>query len=264
MKFNKTFSKIIHNRFLLIIVFILSLITLLGNVIYGNIHAIFFFILLSLLTTFFSRNMTVVFLVPLLLVNLYTRYGKKPSIEGLENHSDSSNLKGKKNVANNKGNNQEDSGSSSLSQQEKINILKSKNSNSSSSQGLPIIPLHQEKGDSSSSSTNTEEETFQNNESKHSDLSKKKKYNIDYATTVEEAYDNLNKVIGGDGIKNLTDDTQRLMKQQLQLTEAMKNISPLVESMGPLLEKAGGLLNSMGGAENIGNLANLAKNFSAQ
>jgi hypothetical protein len=54
------------------------------------------------------------------------------------------------------------------------------------------------------------------------------------------------------------------MQQQMQLTEAMKNISPLVESMGPLLEKAGGLLGSMGGAENISNLANLAKSFSAQ
>ena len=34
----------------------------------------------------------------------------------------------------------------------------------------------------------------------------------------------LNKIIGGDGIKRLTDDTQKLMNQQLQLAEAMKNM----------------------------------------
>ena len=42
-------------------------------------------------------------------------------------------------------------------------------------------------------------------------------YNIDYASTIEDAYDELNKIIGGDGIQKLTGDTQNLMKQQMQL-----------------------------------------------
>ena len=259
MKSNKMFSKMMHSRILLIIVFILSLITFFGNVIYGNIHAVFFFLLLVGLTSFFSKNMTIVFLVPLLLVNLYTRFGKKPSIEGLENKSDSD----KRQSSSSDKNTYSNKNSSSLTNKEKINMIKQKHSNSSSSNSqLPIVPIHQE--NTSSDDRNNDDETFQNNDSKESDKSKKKKFNIDYATTVEEAYDNLNKIIGGDGIKNLTSDTQRLMQQQMQLTEAMKNISPLVESMGPLLEKAGGLLGSMGGAENISNLANLAKSFSAQ
>ena len=120
--------------------------------------------------------------------------------------------------------------------------MKNKNSQ------LPIVPLQ----DNSNESFETNTQSNQN---------KKKKYNIDYASTVEEAYDNLNSVLGSDGINNLTKDTQKLMKQQLQLTEAMKNMQPLMESMGPLLEKAGGLLGSMGGSENISNLANLAKSF---
>jgi hypothetical protein len=62
-------------------------------------------------------------------------------------------------------------------------------------------------------------------------------YNIDYASTVEDAYDELNKIIGGDGVKRLTADTQGLMKQQLQLTEAMSDMQPMIEQMGPLMDR---------------------------
>ena len=47
---------------------------------------------------------------------------------------------------------------------------------------------------------------------------------IDYAATVEEAYDDLNKILGSDGIKNLTEDTKKLADQQKNLGEMMKNI----------------------------------------
>ena len=151
--------------------------------------------------------------------------------------------------------------SESKTEQEKINSIKNKNISSNHQSSLPMIPVPE---NHVSGNTDGEEETFTNNESKSSNKNKKKKYHIDYASTVEEAYDNLNNIIGSDGIKNLTSDTKKLMHQQMQLTEAMKNIQPLVETMGPLLEKAGGLLNSMGGSDNIGNLANLAKNFTAK
>ena len=85
------------------------------------------------------------------------------------------------------------------------------------------------------------------------------KYNIDYASTVEDAYDELNKIIGGDGIKNLTNDTQNLMKQQVQLAEAMKGMGPLIQGMAPLMKQAQGMLGSMGGND----LGSIAKNFSA-
>jgi hypothetical protein len=62
-------------------------------------------------------------------------------------------------------------------------------------------------------------------------------YNIDYASTVEDAYDELNKIIGGDGVKRLTADTQGLMKQQLQLTEAMSDMQPMIDQMGPLMDR---------------------------
>ena len=70
-------------------------------------------------------------------------------------------------------------------------------------------------------------------------------YNIDYASTVEDAYDELNKIIGSDGVKRLTADTQGLMKQQLQLTEAMNGMQPMIEQMGPLMDRVQMMMGSL-------------------
>jgi hypothetical protein len=86
---------------------------------------------------------------------------------------------------------------------------------------------------------------------------------VDYASTVEDAYDDLNKILGSDGIKRLTNDTQKLMKQQLQLAESMKSMQPLIAGMGPLMEQAKGLLGNIGDNGNLNNLTDIAKKLSS-
>ena len=92
-------------------------------------------------------------------------------------------------------------------------------------------------------------------------------FDVDYASTVEDAYDELNKIIGGDGVKKLTSDTQNLMQQQLQLAEAMKGMQPLIEGIAPLMEQAKGLIGGGGlgglggGVSGMEGIANLAKQF---
>ena len=81
----------------------------------------------------------------------------------------------------------------------------------------------------------------------------KKNNRIDYASTVEDAYGDLNKILGGDGIKRLTEDTQKLMGQQMQLAEAMK-------SMSPLLEQAKGLMAGFD-MKQFGDITAMAKQF---
>ena len=75
----------------------------------------------------------------------------------------------------------------------------------------------------------------------------KKNNRIDAAATVEDAYDDLNKILGGDGMKNLSKDTQSLVSQQKNLTEAMKG-------MGPLVEQASSMMKQMGGKDGIGSM----------
>jgi hypothetical protein len=87
---------------------------------------------------------------------------------------------------------------------------------------------------------------------------------IDYATTIEDAYDQLNSILGKDGIKNLTADTERLMKQQQQLAGSLKDMGPLMKQMGPMMEQAKEMMASMGpgGAEGLqGQLQELMGNL---
>jgi len=76
---------------------------------------------------------------------------------------------------------------------------------------------------------------------------------IDYASTLEEAYDNLDNILGGTGVKQLTDDTKKLMKQQQELFQSMQNMTPMLNQAQQLLE--GFDMKSLGG------LANLASSF---
>lgn len=56
----------------------------------------------------------------------------------------------------------------------------------------------------------------------------KKSSHIDYATTLEDAYKNLEQMLGNGGLQNLTEDTKKLMAQQTKLFSSMENITPLL------------------------------------
>lgn len=78
---------------------------------------------------------------------------------------------------------------------------------------------------------------------------------IDYASTLEEAYDNLDQILGGDGIKNLTNDTQKLMAKQQELFQSMQAMTPMLNQAKQMLE--GFDMKSLEG------LAGLASNFTS-
>jgi len=124
-----------------------------------------------------------------------------------------------------------------------------------------IIPADQPNSPSVESAISGPSESFEAGRDK-----KKGGYDIDYASTIEDAYDQLNGILGSDGIKRLTSDTQGLIQQQLQLTKAMegmqpliKNMKPLLENMGPLLDQAKGIM----GSSNSANLAEMAKKITS-
>jgi hypothetical protein len=128
---------------------------------------------------------------------------------------------------------------------------------------MPITPLEPHHADAVPEPT----ESSGGEVDEHFEVGRPKKnskgYNIDYASTVEDAYDELNKILGSDGIKRLTSDTQNLMKQQMQLAESMKSMEPMIASMAPLMQQAQGFLSSMPEGSNLGDLANIAKKFTA-
>jgi hypothetical protein len=59
---------------------------------------------------------------------------------------------------------------------------------------------------------------------------------IDYASTLEMAYDNLQGMLGEGGMKGLTDETKRLVSQQQTLMESLKTMTPIMKSAKETLD----------------------------
>jgi len=81
---------------------------------------------------------------------------------------------------------------------------------------------------------------------------------LDQSATLEQAYNDLEKLLSPDQMKGLSADTQKLVQQQQQLGESIKQIAPLLNTansmmqtlgsagapIGKLLDKVGGLLGT--------------------
>ena len=65
---------------------------------------------------------------------------------------------------------------------------------------------------------------------------KKSSIRLDHAATIETAYDDLQNILGNDGISKLTDDTKKLMNQQKQLFSTMEALTPAVKETMSMLE----------------------------
>ena len=80
----------------------------------------------------------------------------------------------------------------------------------------------------------------------------KQKNNVDYAATLESAYDNLDKFLGSDAVRNMSKDTQRLAEKQKKLMENIKTLEPMMQKAGAMLEgldsnKIGGMIEGLQG-----------------
>jgi hypothetical protein len=226
MKINAQVSKILTNKWVLNIVAILALLNVIGYMVMGNFNHVLFFIVLAVLVRYFSKNMVIVLGVPLLVVNLFSLKGNSYyNIEGMEtnttDHSDTI---------------------------KKINEEKQKSAE-------PLMPGTdmEHKTDAPKSSNVKTDEHFEVGRAKNGGSK------IDYASTIESAYDELNKVLGSDGIKSLTDDTQKLMKQQMQLAESMHTLGPMVEKMMPMAQQMKGMMEGMNGNGGMSGLMDMAQ-----
>lgn len=214
MKYPKSILKILNNKIVLYVIIFLAIANILGYVVLGNFVGVIMFLVLGGLTSLFEKNVTVILLVPLVLTSLFMM-GKTVK-EGLTNKKDTM----KKNPT-----------TTTTTTTTGSNII----------HPLDITPTTETTSDTDPAPSEVQKDGF------------KKRNRIDYASTVEEAYGNLSNILGSDGIKGLTDDTHKLMKQQLQLAEAMKSMTPIVAQAQDMLQ---GL-----DIKNLGGLADLAKQF---
>jgi len=231
MKLNSTVSKILTNKWVLNIISFLALFNVIGYMVMGKLNNVIFFIVLAIIVRNFSKNMIIVLGTPLLIVNLFAM--SNGTVEGMENTTEDA-IDDSSNVTNDK-------------KGEKDVIKKN-----------DIAPVVPEKATTDSdivSADAAKKEDFEVGRVKNGGSK------IDYASTIEDAYDDLNKILGSDGIKRLTDDTQGLMKQQMELAKSMESMTPLVKGMMPMIEQMKGMMKTMDGNEGLGSVMEMAKNL---
>ena len=79
------------------------------------------------------------------------------------------------------------------------------------------------------------------------DINSRHKPKLDYAATLESAYDSLDKLLSSDAIKQMSSDTAKLAEKQQQLMGNMTKIQPMIEKAGSVLDK----MPNLGGMESM-------------
>ena len=82
----KSGNNILHNRFILYFILMVSILNLIGFATNGNLLSPVIFVLVGFLTTFFSKNMLVVLMVPLLITNILNY--SESNMEGMDNEDE--------------------------------------------------------------------------------------------------------------------------------------------------------------------------------
>ena len=231
MKIPRTVTNLLENKYVLYIVFFLAVSNVLGYIMTGKTKSVIAFILIAYLVSLFSKNMIIILAMPLFVIS-FLMAGNHIR-EGLVTNSKE------------KGEPEKEKGEPVKKAPVK-KVAPPKKIDHQVIDGSDVI-------EPTDISTPEGSEDLDNTPKSGMTTMYKKNNRIDYASTVENAYDDLNKILGGAGIKRLTGDTQKLMGQQMQLAEAMK-------SMTPLLGQAKELLKGFD-LKNLGDITSMAKSF---
>jgi hypothetical protein len=221
----------------------------------NKIHAVIFFALVSFLMANFSKNMVVILLVALISTNLLM--ANKTMREGMEqmekgeDSMDDQEMDEKDNDEADEENYTNMGATKPVKKEVKKNERKKTKKNEKKRDNKkPPVPAEPVK----------KAETFGN---KHASQLKNaapvdgdEDSRIDYASTLEGAYDNLDKILGSEGINKLTGDTQKLMAQQQKLFDSMQNMAPMIQNAKEML--------SGFDMKGLGDLANMAKGLQSQ
>jgi len=238
-KFNSKsiFNKLVNNKIVLYIVALICLFDILGYIMRYEFSAVLFFYLIGMITFNYTKNMTVVLGTALLMTSLMhlirNMMGFKEGFKEGKDDEEKDLTEMVKKVAQQEGEGQEE-GEEEGEEEEK------------------------EKEEE-------EEEEFKNKKSKKSGYQNKMKLNpgmyntpnkeqiskqLGKAGQMEKAYDNLDKMIGQEGIKSISSHTKKLVKQQNDLMKDLKDITPtLNEAVGAIskldLSKLGNMFDSV-------------------
>ena len=268
---NLDYKSLLKNQNVLYVVLFLAVANVFSYLMLKQLDAIIFFIIIGFLTTYFSKNMIVILLTSmistfvLVQVNLLGQSVREGMASGRTESKDvdlsgnATTTSGQKNTETVNSSDVEGGGSTTKPSPDIASVLKSL-----STSEISVSPKERAAitaGNPTANNTQANKtEPFQQQLSparfnaSDDDDTVRHKPKIDYAATLESAYDNLDKLLSSDAIRNMSEDTGRLADKQKQL---MGNI----DKMTPIMEKAGSILSKIDIGGIMGGLNDKLKSF---
>ena len=229
MKF--TFKNLLKNKYVLYLIALIAFIDILGYIIRQELSAVLFFYLICVITYYYNKNMTIVLGTALLVTTLTHLIKNMMGVrEGLKD------MKTKESI------------DDTLEEPDEKEEVPETEEEEEEEEG-PKIEKKAKKAKKAKEQENFEEKLkniadkgrtgYQNQKLTPGlyNMPNKKQLEeqLGKADEMEKAYDNLEKVIGQNGIKSMSDTTKELVKQQNDLLKGLKDITPaLHEAMGAI------------------------------
>jgi hypothetical protein len=247
-------SPFFQNKFVLYGSLVIVLLSILRYIANENINAVVLMALIGLIMSYFSKNMIIVLLTAFVTVFVFEMIGAPGVTEGMKTKEGKSNIKKDKTEGEDKeeestGGGGSTGGGESTEGEKKDSEKKDSEKIKDGNTTLPTVKSKKDK----QGMTKLSPANYNGNE-KDDDNTDGTANRIDYASTLEQAYDNIENIIGEDGVRGLTDQTKSLMNQQKMLMQNMKE-------MGPLLKSAEGFMEQITGNGGIGGITEMLKGF---
>lgn len=217
-------NKVLTNKYVLYTIVVISFLNILGYLALNNLNAIIYFSLIGLLTYQFTKNMSIVLGISLVLTNLLMT--NRLLREGLDNMNMENTNKNKDMLKGTLAEHDEEI-------KKAINDIKS---SSSLEDAKEKIKNNRTKINEKKTSTTETNEPSGISSMTNMQGNKSKEPRIDYATTLSESYSQLQNMLGPKGMEGLTNDTKQLAEQQAQLIKQMENMMPLVQDAQKMLQ----------------------------
>jgi hypothetical protein len=260
-------NNIVKNKYVLYLVALIALFDVLGSLMRQEFSAVLFFYLSGMIAYYYTKNMTLV-LGSALLATILARMMKNLSgvKEGLENEMDeiddgeSGDDEKEKVIKRMKLNDKEAKeskvGTKVSSKEENIKkAFKKTKLNDNTDLDIDVDKLDDVSKDASEILKTLEKNGVKSGYQNQQKLTpgvynipnkKQLEKQLGEADKMEAAYDNLEQVIGENGIKSMSDSTKELVRQQNELLKGLKDITPaLHEAMGAIGKIDLGGLKSM-------------------
>jgi len=256
-----TVNNLLKNKYVLYVVAFIALIDILGFIMRQEFSAVLFFYLVGMIAYFYTKNMTLVLLTSLVATTLAHLLKNMMGLkEGMENEEEeeveleeeeeeTTNSEKKKVVDRIKLKDDEASDAVENFKQKKGKSKEEKIKNAFEKKDILPSKIEKEKLENVSEDASKILKQLEKKGVKSGYTNQQKLtpglYNIPNkeqlekqlgeADKIESAYDNLEQVIGENGIKSMSDSTKELVRQQNELLKGLKDITPaLHEAMGAI------------------------------